>query len=114
MPSHVDDYLNAIGETLQLSETAYELARQRYHAVADWLNAEGSSLDRFDPQIFSQGSFRIRTTVKPIGESEYDIDLVCVVDATTYDFPEPKHYYNYKITLFRLSDTTTIKIFIRG
>lgn len=94
VPSHVDDYLNAIGETLQLSESAYNLARQRYHAVADWLNAEGSSLDRFDPQIFSQGSFRIRTTVKPIGESEYDIDLVCVVDATPSDFPEPVALHN--------------------
>lgn len=89
VPAHIDEYLDAIGQKLRLSETAYGQARDRYHAVAEWLNADGSNLRQFDPDIFSQGSFRIRTTVRPVGDTEYDIDLVCIVDATTSDFPQP-------------------------
>jgi len=54
----------------------YEEAEGHYQAVGNWLKAEDSALAGFYRQIYSQGSFRIGTTVKPVGRDEYDLDLV--------------------------------------
>lgn len=87
--SELDDLLDGIGVKLQISETAHNEARQRYKTITEWLNAEGSPLAKFSPDIFSQGSLRIGTTVKPKGEEEYDVDLVLVLKADPNLFPNP-------------------------
>jgi hypothetical protein len=73
----LDDLLDRIGRKLQLSETAHQQARDRYKTIADWLSADGSEVAQYAPHIYTQGSLRIGTTVKPRGRDEYDLDLVC-------------------------------------
>ncbi len=87
--SELDDILNGIGLKLQISPTAHEEACKRYDTITEWLNKEDSPLARFSPEIYSQGSLRIGTTVKPKGEEEFDVDLVCVLNTSPEQFPNP-------------------------
>lgn len=69
--------LELICNKLQITPTQYSLAKEKYEAVGSWLGARESSLYKYTPAIYPQGSFRIGTTVKPIDREEYDVDLVC-------------------------------------
>jgi hypothetical protein len=67
--------LELLCQTLELTEAQFELAKQRYEGVGAWL------ADAYDPRlrtlsIYLQGSTALRTTVKPIGRNEHDVDLV--------------------------------------
>jgi hypothetical protein len=73
----LDDLLIRICHRLQLSRTQYELAKQHYEAICGWLNAENSPLLVVDPDLYPQGSMALGTTVKPLYQEEYDVDLVC-------------------------------------
>jgi len=72
----LDDLLDRIGKKLQISPTQHQLAEERYKSIGRWLEADGSLLAPFNPVIYSQGSLRIGTTVRPRGRQEYDLDLV--------------------------------------
>ncbi|MEK6285606.1 MAG: nucleotidyltransferase [Acidobacteriota bacterium] len=75
--SSLDDLLHRLCLGLQLSLTDYKLAVEHYQAIGKYLQAEGSPIARYDPDIYPQGSLRIGTTVKPRGRQEFDLDLVC-------------------------------------
>ncbi len=79
---HLEDLLERICERLQITSTQQALAEQRYKSVGEWLSADGTILAPADPQIYPQGSLRIGTTVKPLSEREYDLDLVCELNIT--------------------------------
>jgi hypothetical protein len=89
IPSRLDDLLDSIGIKLQISPTAYDEARKRYRTISELLNKENSPLAKFAPDIYPQGSLRIGTTVKPKGKDEYDLDLVCLLNADPSRFPDP-------------------------
>lgn len=60
------------------------MAVERYTAVGNWLDAIDSPLKRYRPRVYPQGSFRLGTVVRPVAqgrEADYDIDLVCCLDA---------------------------------
>ncbi|CAA6811907.1 MAG: Unknown protein, partial [uncultured Sulfurovum sp.] len=72
-----------IGKSLDLTPTQYKLAESRYKAVGKWLAdgeyclfGTGKKQCFKDGDIYPQGSIRLETTVKPIGQNEFDIDLV--------------------------------------
>jgi len=72
--------LESIAQELDISPSKYKVAVDRYRAVGEWLDAEGSALAPYRPQIYPQGSFRLGTVVRPVingKEADYDIDLVC-------------------------------------
>lgn len=73
----LDDLLHRLCIGLQLSPTDYKLAVDHYEAIGRYLQAEGSPITKHNPDIYPQGSLRIGTTVKPHGQQEYDLDLVC-------------------------------------
>lgn len=76
----LDPLLESIAQDLDISPSKYEEAVSRYRAVGEWLDAEGSALAPYRPQIYPQGSFRLGTVVRPVSggkEADYDIDLVC-------------------------------------
>jgi hypothetical protein len=75
--------LESICQQLELSETQYENAKSRYTAVGNWLSTSDNTLFH-EAKIYPQGSFSIRTTVKPLGKEEYDLDLVCLVPKFTH------------------------------
>jgi len=84
--------LDKIGSKLDITKAQYETAKKRYEAVGKWL-AEGeycltggSKVCLRDGEIYPQGSIRLATTVKPIGQGEFDVDLVFFSpNVSTYD-----------------------------
>jgi hypothetical protein len=78
MKESLNQLLAGLGEELDIPDHVYEDAVLRYGEVANWLHADDSPLQQYDPEIFPQGSFRLGTTVRPAHSAgEYDIDLVC-------------------------------------
>jgi hypothetical protein len=73
----LDDLLDRVCEKLQISPSQQKQAEERYAAVGKWLSDDKSILALIAPQIYPQGSLRIGTTVKPLRECEYDLDIVC-------------------------------------
>lgn len=65
-------------DNLDLPDSAYEKAIQRYQDIGEWIGRKGSSCFGYEPHIFPQGSFRLGTAIKPLDENEvYDLDLAC-------------------------------------
>lgn len=86
----LDNLLHRICISLQLSPTDYKLAVEHYQAIGRYLQAEGSPIALYDPDIYPQGSLRIGTTVKPHKLEEYDLDLVCELLALNWKTcPDP-------------------------
>lgn len=78
MKTQFSQFLQNVAESLDIPETHYKEAEERYKAVGKWLGKEDSPLSPYKPEIYPQGSFRLGTAIKPISEAdEYDIDLVC-------------------------------------
>ena len=74
----VTGFLEQICQALELTQTQFQTAQDRYGAVGRWLD------DEFDPilhraTIYPQGSLALGTTVRPLGRDDYDLDLVCLV-----------------------------------
>lgn len=64
---------------LDLTKTQREAAEQRYAAVTKLLSTPGSRLATYSPHLFPQGSFLLKTVVKPMANVEYDVDLICLL-----------------------------------
>ncbi len=82
-----NDFLNAVAEAIDISPEMAERAQKHYESIGNWLDRDASTISRFSPEIYTQGSFRLGTVIRPIGDNdEFDIDLVCEVKATANDF----------------------------
>ncbi|MCU1305051.1 MAG: hypothetical protein JWQ87_5335 [Candidatus Sulfotelmatobacter sp.] len=87
---NISTLLESIAEELDISPELHQEAVLRYEDVGDWLGAPESPLERYAPEIYPQGSFRLGTVVRPMkDDGEFDIDLVCRIsrekDQTTQD-----------------------------
>lgn len=70
--------LEALVESLDIPDSLFEKAKERYEAVGNWLGRKESCLVAYSPRVYPQGSFRLGTVIKPVSDKdEYDIDLVC-------------------------------------
>lgn len=70
--------LEKIVELLELPDSAYEKAKNRYEDLGEWFDRDDSLLSSNDVHIFPQGSFRLGTAIRPLdSEEEYDLDLAC-------------------------------------
>ena len=83
VPPHVDHVLDEVGREVQITPTQFERAASAYRSVGEWLRKEGSSLAPYDPEVYPQGSMALRTTVRPLHDDEFDVDLVCQMDGWT-------------------------------
>jgi hypothetical protein len=77
----LDLLLFDVCDTLQLSPPQHQKAEDRYHAITKVISAENSPFRDWESNIYSQGSMRLRTTVKPI-DTPHDLDLVCEFDVS--------------------------------
>jgi len=76
-------FLQHLAELLDISESRYKQAEERYQAVGNWLARDESIVAKYSPDIYPQGSFCLGTVIKPITDvEEYDIDLVCELSLT--------------------------------
>jgi len=82
---HVDQLLEAICAALQITPTQFELAKGHYEAVGEWLAKPDSPLAKSRPYIYPQGSMALRTTTRPRGREEYDLDMVMQVEPVSSD-----------------------------
>lgn len=71
----LDDLLDRMAESLQLDKTRYELMIQHYEAIKKWIQTDEVFFKPFKYELYPHGSVRIRTTVKPIGKDEFDLDI---------------------------------------
>ena len=79
----ISTLLESIAEELDIPPALHEEAVLHYSDVGDWLGAAGSPLEKYTPEIYPQGSFRLGTVVRPIRKNgEFDIDLVCRISKT--------------------------------
>jgi len=69
--------LEMLCQEVELTDSQIEDAKKHYEAVGSWLTS--ASL-LYPSLIYPQGSISLRTTVRPIGQEEYDVDLVCLVN----------------------------------
>ncbi|KWO42529.1 hypothetical protein WT97_02630 [Burkholderia sp. MSMB1459WGS] len=68
--------LDRLCDELELSASRYQQAQERYEAVGDWLAGSDNSF-LSSALIYPQGSIALGTTVKPLNQTEFDVDLVC-------------------------------------
>ena len=69
--------LESIAEALDISDSHYQQAKQRYESIGKWLERDESKVACYSPEIYPQGSFALGTVTKPIFDTnEYDLDLV--------------------------------------
>lgn len=82
-----DDVLDAIADGIDIPEHLEDSARSSYKSIGEWLEREGSTLRQYAPEISPQGSFLLGTVTRPVGDNDdYDIDVVCKLNATKHDF----------------------------
>lgn len=79
MPTNKEDLiLTHLVELLELPDSAYEKAKDRYEDLGEWLGRDTSLVTNNDVHVFPQGSFRLGTAIKPLSDNEqYDLDLAC-------------------------------------
>lgn len=71
------DQLSALAENLDLPESAYLLALERFTEIGEWLEEQDQEANRRPPAIYAQGSFRLGTMIAPLEQgAEFDVDLV--------------------------------------
>lgn len=68
--------LDQLCQQLELTDTQYQTARDRYETVGAWLGG-ANSYDLRQSIIYPQGSVALGTAIKPLGQNEFDVDLVC-------------------------------------
>jgi hypothetical protein len=76
--TQIVEVLEMICESLELSTSQFAQAKQRYEGVGACLSGSDDPVLRAIT-IYLQGWTALRTTVKPIGVNEHDVDLVAHV-----------------------------------
>lgn len=75
--------LRHLADSLDIPESRYKQAEERYQAVGNLLGRDESLVAKLSPQSYPQGSFRLGTIIKPVSDAEeYDIDIVCELNLT--------------------------------
>ncbi len=73
--------IEAIMETIEIPDSAYDTAEARYKDIGNWFGRQDSNCGRFEPHILPQGSFRLGTVNRPLDENTaYDLDLSCKLE----------------------------------
>lgn len=67
--------LNQLAASLEIPEELATAARREYGRLAHWLEEQDRKKGKNEPKIYSQGSFRLGTTIRPT-DGDYDVDLV--------------------------------------
>lgn len=77
----LNETLENFSSALDISETHFDKAVARYQSLGNWLGREKSAVKDLSPQVYSQGSFRLGTVIRPISDDDdYDLDVVVEVD----------------------------------
>ena len=71
-----EQVLNALADSLEIPDAAYETAKNRYLDLGNWMkDTSRAKSARYGPHVSAQGSFRLGTGVRPWRSENYDLDL---------------------------------------
>lgn len=90
----LNELLEELANNLDITETEDAAIRESYKAVGEFLAEEDTLLDKYDVEIFPQGSYNLGTIIRPVMEGDdLDIDLVCELKSkepnwTQYDIKQ--------------------------
>src|SRR5690606_35418836 len=87
-----EELLARIAQELQLDKTRLERMESAYRAVAELLENDEDFFDGLVIEVYAQGSKRIGTTVKPINEDDFDLDVVLHIYDPYYKHTPEKIY----------------------
>ena len=74
--------VEALVTTLEIPPSSYEKAQSRYKDLGEWFEREGITTRQHKPRIYSQGSFRLGTVIRPWKKDEsYDLDVGCRLES---------------------------------
>jgi hypothetical protein len=76
--THLEGLLHRMCASLQIAASQHSIAEERYQLIATLLSEDDYFKDA-QIDIYSQGSLRIGTTVKPLSNQEFDLDFVLEV-----------------------------------
>jgi hypothetical protein len=93
----LSELLSEITVKLQLDETRYERAASSYRAVGQYL--ENATPPDVGVSVYSQGSMRLQTTVKPRRREEFDLDIVA--ELARFPHPSPRAVYDWGLRRLR-------------
>lgn len=70
--------IEEVAGSIDIPDSAYEKADARYKDLGEWFGRKETRCHAFDPHIYSQGSFRLGTVIRPVDDDgEYDLDMGC-------------------------------------
>jgi len=101
---HIPYFQKFLSEEVDLNKTRLDRLNDSSAAVDAFLN---SNLDAYE-KTERQGSYGLKTIIKPVGTREYDADMLLYM---TYDEDkEPKDYINEVCNCLRQNDTYKDKV----
>jgi len=70
--------IKEVASAIDIPDTASERAEARYKDLGEWFGRNDAHCHAFNPHIYSQGSFRLGTVIRPVDDDgEYDLDMGC-------------------------------------
>jgi len=109
-----ETYLGALAKELEIPPSRYEQAEKSYKSLGEWFHREDSSVRDFDPDVFSQGSFKLGTVIKPQSkDEEYDVDCGCsltYLDKTKLSQANLKKLLGEEVKLYRKNKGITKEV----
>lgn len=70
--------IEEVAGSIDIPDSAYKKADARYKDLCEWFGRKEARCHAFDPYIYSQGSFRLGTVIRPVDDDgEYDLDMGC-------------------------------------
>ncbi|QQX76487.1 MULTISPECIES: nucleotidyltransferase [Aequorivita] len=95
-----EDLLARLAESLELDESRSKRMESAYNAIYDVLKADPIFFSKVDFVVYPQGSKAIGTTTKPIGQDEFDLDIVVQI-RESYHIYTSSEIYNHLIRVFK-------------
>ena len=96
MPNYLESLLLGICEKLQLSPSLYKQANERYESITKILQ-DDDAFNNTELNLYPHGSFKLKTTVKPIKDEDYDLDFVAEITSTTNMSPRDLYDHIFRI-----------------
>ncbi|MEJ6389784.1 nucleotidyltransferase domain-containing protein [Gymnodinialimonas ulvae] len=76
--------IEKLADELAVPQNRFDQAERRYKDLGEFLHRDESSVRKFDPEVYIQGSFALGTPIKPASTDEdYDLDIVVAFNALT-------------------------------
>lgn len=95
-----EELLARIAQELQLNKTRLMRMESAYNALAEFLKNDNDFFEDLEIEVYAQGSKRIGTTVRPINNEDFDLDVVLHIYDPYYNHT-PEQVYSALVNSLR-------------